>query len=149
VNPTDRPRPAELRLEVVGTDRIVVGAGGAFTSASFDYVASRLARLVAGAPACVEIDCSRVTAMDPEIADLFSRTAVMLVHGGGALELTGVPASLGVVDRLTAGGSCTRRGPMDDRSVVGGVIGDVVETKPGRGPAVRRAHVGSTERVAS
>jgi anti-anti-sigma regulatory factor len=99
--------PARLTVEVVRTDRIEVTARGAFTPALFDEVASRLARLIASAPAQVQVDCSQVTSMAPEIAELFAQTSAMVASRGGVLQLTGVPVSLGLVNAVesTAGGA--------------------------------------------
>jgi anti-anti-sigma regulatory factor len=87
-------RRAELRLKVVGGNRIDVAAIGDFDAASCDAVAARLARLVAGGPGCLHVDCSQVASMDPAVAELFALVRDRLRSNGGSLELTDAPAEL-------------------------------------------------------
>ncbi len=87
-------RTAELRLKVVGGDRIDVAAIGDFDAASCDAVASRLDRLVAGGPGSLHVDCSQVASMDPAVAELFALVHDRLQSNGGSLELTDAPAEL-------------------------------------------------------
>lgn len=144
-----RSMPAQLRLDIAGTDRIILVAAGDLTSASFDYVASRLARLATGAPARVQVDCSRVTSMVPAIADLFAQAAATLASEGSSLELSGVSARLGVADRLAAGGHLTLSDVDGAPTVLGGVIGveETARTRiDGTGPS---SELESTRRVAS
>lgn len=89
-----RVRKAELRLKVVGGNRIDVAAIGDFDAASCDAVASRLDRLVAGGPGCLHVDCSEVASMDPAAAELFARVRDRLQSNGGSLELIDAPAEL-------------------------------------------------------
>jgi anti-anti-sigma regulatory factor len=119
------PSPARLSVEVVRTDRIEVAARGAFTSALFDDVASRLARLIAGAPALIQVDCSQVTSMAPEIADLFAQTSALVAARGGELQLIGVPVGVGLVNTADSanGGACS--GVSVDSSFATVPIGDV------------------------
>jgi anti-anti-sigma factor len=91
---TARVRRAELRLKVVGGNRIDVAAIGDFDAASCDAVQLRLDRLVAGGPGCLHVDCSQVASMDPAAAELFARVRDRLQSNGGSLELIDAPAEL-------------------------------------------------------
>jgi anti-anti-sigma regulatory factor len=85
---------AQLRLRVVGGNRIDVAAIGVFDESSLDDVAARLDRLAAGGSGCVHVDCSRVASIDPAVADLFARVRDRLQAIGGVLEISDAPPEL-------------------------------------------------------
>jgi anti-anti-sigma regulatory factor len=84
----------QLRLRVVGGNRIDVAAIGAFDESSLDDTAARLDRLVAGGSGCVHVDCSQIASIDPAVADLFARVRDRLQAIGGTLEISDAPPEL-------------------------------------------------------
>lgn len=83
----------QLRLSAVG-NRIDVIALGALDGASFDHIASRLDRLLAGGPGCLHVDCSQVVSIDPSVVGLFVQARDRLQSVGATLELVGPPRAL-------------------------------------------------------
>lgn len=96
---TDRSRERTdgqgvLRLLSVGGTHLDVAAVGAFTADRCGSIGDRLARLISGTPQVLRIDCRAVTALDPEVAQLFTDAATTLANRGGALALVDMPAPL-------------------------------------------------------
>lgn len=84
----------QLRLRVVGGNRIDVAAIGAFDRSTLEDTAARLDRLAAGGSGCVFLDCSQVVSIDPAVADLFARVRDRLQAIGGVLEISDAPPEL-------------------------------------------------------
>lgn len=75
-------------------EHLDVAAVGAFTADRCGSIGDRLARLISGTPQVLRIDCRAVTALDPEVAQLFTDAATTLANRGGALALVDMPAPL-------------------------------------------------------
>lgn len=107
---SSRVARGQLRLSVVG-NRIDVTAVGALDGASFDHLASRLDRLLAGGPGCLHVDCSQVVSIDPSVVELFLRARDRLQSVGATLELVDPPRELQLAMTLSTttsrGGAAT------------------------------------------
>ena len=95
--PPARRRRPELRLQVVGGNRIDVAAIGNFDAASHDAVAARLERLVAGGPGSLHVDCSRIDSIDRTVAALFASVGARLMNETATPDVTAEQTSVSAV----------------------------------------------------
>lgn len=94
-------RPPALQLTAIGSARLEVTATGAFCSGHIDTIAQRLTRLTAARYSSVHIDCSDISFMDSDVAELFRTAATRLHRGGGELVLGNQSTAVGAHNFVT------------------------------------------------